>query len=255
MNWPVLDREPVALPELSVLDTGLWDTMVTLASEMPGLWTLIGGQMVLLHALEHDVNPTRVSTDLDALVNFRASVQALPRVVAALERLGFRSDGVSPDNVCHRYRRGGLTVDVLAPEGLGSRADLRTSPPSTVRTVQVPGGTQALRRTELVPVTTGERQGLIPRPSLIGAIVGKALAVDIDDLPEAQRQDLVLLLSLVDDPFVARDQLDRKDLQRLRVRRELLDRSHRAWRTLDDHAADRGHTALRILTSSGPRTS
>lgn len=40
------------------------------------------------------------------------------------------------------YQRDGVSIDVLAPEGLGSRTDLTTTPPG--RTLQVPGGTQAL---------------------------------------------------------------------------------------------------------------
>ena len=59
---------------------------------------------------------------------------------------------------------------------------------------------QALERTELVSVEFGTSRGLVPRPSLLGAIVAKAVAVDVDDLPDAQRLDLALLLSLVDDP-------------------------------------------------------
>lgn len=97
--------------------------------------------------------------------------------------------GASPEGLAHRYQRGGVSVDVLAPEGLGPRTDLTTTPPD--RTLQVPGGTQALDRTEFVPVVFGDRQGLVARPSLLGAIVGKAVAVGVDDVPDAQRLDLV----------------------------------------------------------------
>ena len=94
-----------------------------------------------------------------------------------------------------------VSIDVLAPDGLGSRTDLTTTPPG--RTIQVPGGTQALDRTELLPVRTLERTGLVPRPSLLGAVVAKAIAVGVDDLPNGQRLDLAFLLGLVDDPFDA----------------------------------------------------
>jgi len=123
--------------------------------------------MVLLHALEHGVAPTRVSTDLDALVNVRAVANSIPTFVDALTAMGFVEDGISPENLAHRYRRERLTVDVLAPEGLGLRADLRTAPPSPGRTLQVPAGTQALERTESVPIVAGDRVGLVPRPSLL----------------------------------------------------------------------------------------
>jgi len=150
-----------------------------------------------------------------------------------------------PEGIAHRYRRGGVSVDVLAPEGLGPRADLTTTPPG--RTLQVPGGTQALDRTELVPVMFGDHQGLVPRPSLLGAIVGKAVAVEVDDVPDAQRLDLALLLSLVDDPIGLAAQLTKKDRQRLRSRSEMADVDQRAWTSLSADAADRGRAACRLL--------
>lgn len=146
---------------------------------------------------------------------------------------------------CRRYRRGGVSVDVLAPEGLGPRTDLTTTPPGW--TLQVSGGTQALDRTELVPVAFSGHQGLVPRPSLLGAIVSKAVAVDLDDVPDAQRLDLALLLSLVDDPIELADQLTKKDRQRLRSRAEMADADQRAWASLPVDAADRGRAAFRLL--------
>ena len=131
-------------------------------------------------------------------------------------------------------------------KAVGARTDLTTTPPG--RTLQVPGGTQALERTELVPVAFGDRSGLVPRPSLLGAIVGKAVAVEVDDLPEAQRVDLALLLSLVDDPMAMAAQLTKKDRQRLRARSDMADTDQRAWASLSADAADRGRAAYRLLT-------
>lgn len=152
--------------------------------------------------------------------------------------IGFQLDGTSPEGLAHRYRRHSVTIDVLAPEGLGPRTDLTTTPPG--RTLQVPGGTQALARTELVPVRAGQSSGLVPGPSLLGAIVGKSVGVGVDDAPDAQRQDLALLLSLVEDPLQMADDLTPKDRQRLRSRPEMSDRDLRAWLMLTQDAADRG---------------
>lgn len=55
----------------------------------------------------------------------------------------------------------------------------------------------------------------MPRPSLLGAIVGKAVAVDVDDVPDSQRLDLALLVSLVEDPIAMAGQLTSKDRKRL----------------------------------------
>jgi hypothetical protein len=245
VTFPTVEREPVRLPTLDGHDDDLWDTLIELTEIRAGEWTLIGGQMVFLHAIEHDASPPRISTDLDVLVNARIAGRPVAAFAAGLEDLGFELDGISPDGIGHRYRRNRVTIDVLAPEGLGDRTDLTTTPPG--RTLQVPGGTQALDRTELLPVSTSSRSGHVPRPSLLGAIVGKALAVRVDDVPDAQRLDLVFLLSLVDDPFTLSDLLTRTDRRRLRSREELIDAEHPVWNELGPESADRARAALRIL--------
>ena len=245
-DWPIVDREPVRLPTLPGHDDELWAALIELSDLRQGEWTLIGGQMVFLHAMEHGAQPPRVSTDLDVLVNARVVSGGVREFVASIEAVGFALVGASAEGIAHRYQRGGVSIDVLAPEGLGSRTDLITTPPG--RTLQVPGGTQALDRTELVPVVFGDHQGFVPRPSLLGAIVGKAVAVDVDDVPDAQRLDLALLLSLVDDPIKLAEPLTKKDLKRLRTRSEMLYPAQPAWRGLADDAADRGRAAFRLLT-------
>lgn len=246
MTFPIVEREPVRLPTLAGHDDELWDTLIELSEVRPGEWTLIGGQMVFLHAIENDATPPRISTDLDVLVNARITGRPIAAFAEGLEDLGFEQDGISPDGIAHRYRRNRVTIDVLAPEGLGERADLTTTRPG--RTVQVPGGTQALDRTELLPVATSNRAGHVPRPSLLGAVVGKAMAVAVDDVPDAQRLDFVFLLSLIVDPFALADQLTTKDRRRIRARKELIEGEHRVWTELDDDARDRAQAALRILT-------
>ena len=141
--------------------------------------------MVFLHAMEHGATPPRVSTDLDVLVNVRVVAGGVREFVAGLESRSFELAGISPEGIAHRYERRGVSIDVLAPEGLGPRSDLTTTPPG--RTLQVPGGTQALERTEFVPVAFGDQSGMVPRPSLLGAVISKAVAVEVDDVPEAQR--------------------------------------------------------------------
>jgi hypothetical protein len=200
---------------------------------------------VFLHAIEHGASPPRISTDLDVLVNARIAGRPVAAFAAVLDDLGFELDGISPDGIGHRDRRNHLTIDVLAPDGLGDRTDLTTTPPA--RTLQVPGGTQALDRTELLPVSTSSRSGHVPRPSLLGAIVGKALAVRVDDVPNAQRLDLVFLVSLVDDPFTLSDLLTKTDRRRLRSRNDLIDAAHPVWNELGPESADRARAALRIL--------
>lgn len=246
-RWPIIEIEPIPLPVLAGHDEEMWSALIELSAVRAGEWTLVGGQMVLLHAVEAGRAIPRVSTDLDVLVNARIVAGGVRRFVAEIESLGFELAGMSPEGVAHRYRRGAASIDVLAPEGLGPRTDLTTTPPG--HTLQVPGGTQALERTELVPVTFAGRSGLVPRPSLLGAIVGKALAVSVDDVPDAQRLDLAVLLSLVDDPLAMAGQLTAKDRKRLRSRPEMNDTSMSAWRALSAEEADRGRAAYRLLTA------
>ena len=54
-----------------------------------------------------------------------------------------------------------------------------------------------------------------------GRSFGKSVAVDVDDLPEAQRQDLALLLSLVDDPLAMAAGVPRRSLSRPSFRRPI----------------------------------
>lgn len=136
-------------------------------------------------------------------------------------------------------------IDVLAPEGLGRRADLTTTPPG--RTIQVPGGTQALARTELLPVTHEGVQGHIPRPSLLGAIICKAAAVPVHRDRQIQLGDLALLLSLVADPPALAPQLSHKDRARLRAVAEIASPDHAVWGDLAALEAARARLTLRTL--------
>ena len=53
-----------------------------------------------------------------------------------------------------------------------------TAPPN--RTIEVPGGTQALARTQVVTVVHEGRVGHLPRPTLLAALVLKAAASGVD---------------------------------------------------------------------------
>jgi len=185
----------------------------------PRRWVLTGGQAVLLHAAEQGREPPRVTTDADFVVDLRAQPRATTRVAQALLDLGFTCD-VGPNNEGHRFRRGEAAVDLLAPDGVGKRATLTTIP--GFKTVEAPGGTQALRRAEFVRVHLGgtHSQGRtvrLRRVSLLGAIVGKAHALSLPGEPAKHRKDAWFLLSLVDDPYRLAQEVTRSDRQPLSV--------------------------------------
>lgn len=243
--------EPIRVPPMGDPVDELWDVLFDLAERLTVPWALIGGQMVLLHALEHGTVPPQVSQDGDVLANIRAAPDGLAKVVAELKDLGFDVAGMAPDGIAHRYTRPtnkknkDVVIDVLAPEGVGRRAQLTTTPPG--RTVQVPGGTQALARTELVPVASETRTGTIPRPTLLAAVVGKAAACGLPDDPTKHLRDLALLCALIDDPFGMATELDKRDKRRLRYAEDLDDPRHPAWLLVPENIREDGRTAWATL--------
>lgn len=220
-----------------------WGALLDLAAQQQKGWTLIGAQMVALHGFERGRVSVRSSLDADVLANVRL-VHGMPRQISALlQQHGFELDGVSATGVAHRFKQGNVRIDVLAPEGVSERTDLTTVPPN--HTVVVPGGTQALHRPEFVSVKLGERVGMIPRPNLLGAILVKCRAVEVDDVPRSQRQDLAFLLSLCDDPLPLKEQITRTERHWLRSHAELLNANHEAWYGIEN--SEVGRDTLYIL--------
>lgn len=247
---PRLQRTPVDLPSFDGAPAALWTAVLDLADGIPSVpWTVVGGQMVFLHALEHGAPLPRISEDVDAAVDVRARPRAVREVVACLHALGFRPVGTSREGRTHRFERdqhgSSVVFDVLVPRGLGPRADTVTVPPG--RAFPAPGVGQALARTELIPVRHRGRSGWVPRPSLLGAIVSKAAAAAVDRVDTARHlQDVAFLCGLVADPFAMADALGATDRRRLSAVARMLDDGHEAWR-----AAPTGQdatSALHVLT-------
>jgi hypothetical protein len=242
----------IALPPLGAPVDELWHVLLDLGERLSVPWTLVGGQMVLLHALEHGQVPPQISQDGDVVADIRAHPASLIVVVDELASLGFDLGDISAEGIGHRYVRPAdprpVVVDVLAPEGLGEKADLTTTPPG--RTIEVPGGTQALNRTELVTVVHEGRRGGLPRPSLLAAIVGKAAATGLPK-PERHYRDLALLCALVEDPFATVEELGRKDRQRLRKAAALLDQGHPAWALVPISLRAQSQVAFAVLSTPG----
>jgi hypothetical protein len=128
-----------------------------------------------------------------------------------------------------------------------------------LKTFQAAGGTQALRRTEVVLVSlAGAGPVAVRRPNLLGAILIKARVVTKrrDGKFESDRQDLIRLLGYVDEP------------RRLAVD---LSRSERGWLLDATDAIDfddpslselfpgtallRARQALRLLAQAGSAAS
>ena len=227
-------------------DLELWAELIRLR-QLSSDWTLIGARMVELHAAQVGRAPLRVSADADALADARARPNAVRGLAQILVGQGFELQEPSYMGLGHRFVRGLLEVDVLAPEGLGETSiEARTTIPPA-HTVEVPGGTQALHRTESVDVQVGGVRGLVPRPNLLGAILLKVRAVDVDDAPDNQRSDLALLLSLVADADALVNELRGRERSWIARRREMDDPNAGCWQTLTVTRAQDGLAALRAL--------
>jgi hypothetical protein len=238
----------VDLTSLDLASGAVWDALLDLATKQPQGWTLVGAQMVALHGHERGRILARSTVDADLLVNVRAVQEGTAQLSQLLIDSGFELEGVDAFGVGHRFTDGRVKIDVLAPDGLAKGKPELTITIPPAHTVSVPGGTQALRRSRPVEIKRGERTGHIPRPDLLGAILVKTRAVEVDDLPEAQLSDLAFLLGLIEDPRQLATQFQGKERGWLRRRKELLEREHPAWRDLPQEEADGGHIAFRIMT-------
>lgn len=80
--------------------------------------------MVFLLEVEGGSLDTRPTDDVDIVVDLRVEPAGLARVHQALIDAGFGQVLPSTDGIAHRYTRACATIDVLAPDRLGSRARL-----------------------------------------------------------------------------------------------------------------------------------
>lgn len=172
-------------------ELALWHALLDLA-ERSQHWTLIGARMVELHAAEAGRSLNRTSLDGDVLADARTRPSAVARVASILLAHDFELEMPSYMGVGHTFVKGAVEIDVLAPEHLGRTSEEVRSTVRGARTVEVPGGRQALSRTEVVRVRARNREGALPRPNMLGAILLKARAVEVDDVPDNQRSDLAL---------------------------------------------------------------
>lgn len=237
--FPVIDRDAV---DGDRANSHLWPFLSELAEELPGTWVLVGGQMVLLHALEHNQLPERETADADVLVDVRALQRGTQRLANALRQRGLDLEGITPDGVGHRFTGAGFIVDVLAPDNLGDRVDLTTVPPA--HTVQTPAGTRLVRAPRRCPITVAGEIYYVPRPDLDAAIIGKAAALGIAGDRRRHCEDIAFLCGLVQDPSTVSAALSRSDRKHLEQARSLLD-DDRVWSYATDRAAARA--VLRYL--------
>jgi hypothetical protein len=171
--------------------------------------------MVQLHAFERN-RSSRLTADVDFLGDSRRRPSMTVRMAEVLKERGgeMAMPSVGNEELGYRFEVNGSIIEILGSEGV--REDPKTLGRHT--TFQVPGGTQALARAEVVRVSLdGGEPVEIRRPSLLGAILIKARVVKRRrDKFESDRQDLIRLLGFVEDPRVLAGELKGNEKKWLR---------------------------------------
>ncbi len=241
----MIDPALIRIRPTTDADAALWHLTREIAEILHSLpWVLVGGQMVAILEAEHGAAIGFSTGDVDALVDVRAMTDVTLEATRRLLDAGFEPDRGGARG--YRFVREGAVVDVLAPDNVGPRAELRTVPPDT--TVQIGGGTQALARARVVVVDSGDGRFPIRIPTLAGAIAIKtrAAAAAHDDRAKHER-DLARLLALVPDVVSLRAELTVRERGSLRTQRALLDTGYAAWRGVA--GTEDGVSALTFITA------
>jgi hypothetical protein len=191
----------------------IWELVLSLAADLGSErdWTLVGGLMVQLHAFEHGDVP-RPTADIDLLGGAKRSPRMTETMASLLVERGAEVAEPPRSNpgLGYRFEFEGDTVEILGPDGL--RSDPKTI--GGLTTFQAAGGSQALRRAEAVLVSLDGCEPIaVRRPNLLGAILIKArvLVKKRDGKYESDRQDLIRLLTYVDDPRTLAADMSRKE--------------------------------------------
>jgi hypothetical protein len=205
----------IVMPAMDRAQEAAWHALLDFYHRHPDGWTLIGGQLVHLHCAERSYTPQRPTNDADVVVNARIPA-ILVAVTTVLKDLDFEPRP-SADGMQHRWVSGDAVIDLLIPEGTGARTEKRNSA-SGFPTIAAPGGSQALKRTEVVELQVGGRTGHVPRPNLLSAMILKAAAFLETTGPARDRHclDFAALAAMLASGDTSAFELERKDRQRLR---------------------------------------
>ena len=201
-----------------------WLVLFELAAETTDDWLLVGGQMMLLSAAEHEAVLPRSTDDVDIVVDVRSRPKGTQWLADWLQRRNFELDGASAAT-----SHGSSTWIYPGPDsqrGRRRRSD-RIAQRPTVRST-----------------------GRVRRPNLLGALVIKAAALtEIATRTDPARdwQDASLLLSVIPDPVAVAQLCTRRDRRRLQGLTPLLNRSHVGWATLTEEHYRRGAVTLDFL--------
>lgn len=251
-------------------------------------WTLIGGLMTQLHAINRGIGAVRPTNDVDIVLHVETSRGVPAKTAAALESVGYHLvTGIDARHqAAHRFTRGASRVDLLTSdkddevdevdeveveqhikkqgeqqgERQGDIVDVLMSDhaaPSVEEMlrgkamVKVGGATQALRRTvnAVLEITPGVPT-TISVPGPFGALILKTAAYQSDSRDrERHLYDATALLACIEDPYAERESFAGSDRSRLRILEEVLVTDHGAWLRLPRDVRLQAQAALRLLNA------
>lgn len=200
-------------------DTPPWPLTEELAGTLPeGSWTLVGGLMVRMRALLHDVPPNRATTDVDAAVSLsRKSGVTYSQLAMALQQIGFAASntGKFSYRFVRKREHSTDTLDLMFPDGVPATLIPRFN---GLPVLSIPGGRRAQSQRERVEWQTPDARRLALyiaslRDSL--AIKGAAYIVDSRDR-NRHLSDAITLLACVETPHEIRAGLSRRSRKRVR---------------------------------------
>lgn len=189
----------------------LWSVLKELTQATPeGSWVLVGGAMVQLHALRAGIGQTRLTRDLDALLDL--SRNSIGSIATSIQLLGFEPQIPSWAGGFHRFRRGEDVIDVMASREIAW--SVKWVGHEVLKTA---GGAQALARRDTYVLSNGNSTFSIHIPDSVGAIVAKSAAHQVDRLNrERHLRDLVTLMAACPEGEFVRTELSKKDRKYLR---------------------------------------
>ncbi len=187
-----------------------WPRVFELAEALDGCqWVLVGGLMVQTHAFVHNVETTRVTTDVDAATRIEAGSPNYTAAAASVLALGYEVD--TNTERAYRFRRGDDVVDLMAPD------HMHPPPRYAGRDVMlVEAGTQAMDRATPIEFQHGSATSSILVPNLHGALVLKAAAYLVDQRERDRHLlDAITLLACISDTSAIVANLAGSDRSRL----------------------------------------
>lgn len=236
-----------------------WSTVYTVAGHFrPEEWLLTGGLMVQAHAMIHDL-PVRPTSDADFLLDILTFDRIATQMRSYLTTLGYRLQEDSMTGYASRFETGsGNQVDLLVTDYLYGKRKRENARLDGKRLCGMPAGGQAIRRSQRIGIRYDGEKLPITIPDLLGAIMLKSAAWQVDRTVRRDRHlmDAAMLLSLIQDPLAQVERLhSSNDRKRILTLYQALTVDYRStyWRSLGTRQARQGAAVLSYLAEWAER--